>query len=108
MSESGRSRDEIRARMAQSRAEIRRLLDPAQPSTDEGSTVAANAGVFPRSRTMRLLLSSRGIGTVGAIAGSLLMARPALAIRLLRLIPLGAIGRILLVKAISALRSDRG
>jgi hypothetical protein len=44
---------------------------------------------------------------VGAAACGLLIARPALALRLLRMVPAGAIGRMLLVKAISTLRSKR-
>jgi hypothetical protein len=54
---------------------------------------------------MQLLLSGRGVGTVGAVVGGLLMARPALAIRLVRMIPLGAVARMLLVKGITALRA---
>ena len=37
-----------------------------------------------------------------------LMARPALAFRLLRMIPVSAVARLLLVKAITGLRSKRG
>jgi hypothetical protein len=55
---------------------------------------------------MKMLLSARGAGTVGAVACGLLISRPALALRLLRILPTGAIGRMLLLKAISALRSN--
>ncbi len=103
------ARDETLARLAASRAEIRRLLEPpprvpAEDGPDGGST----DGAFPRSRTMKMLLSARGAGTVGALACGLLMSRPALALRLLRMLPTGAIGRMILVKAISALRSNPG
>ena len=109
MSESGDSRDEILAKMAQSRAEIQRLLEPSQhPAGADQGAGGGGAGEFPRSRTMKLLLSSRAVGAVGAVVGGLLMARPALAIRLVRLIPVGAIARALLVKGISALRAKRG
>jgi hypothetical protein len=52
-----------------------------------------------------LLMSGRGLGTVGALAGGLLLARPALALRLLRMLPSGAIARMLVVKAIASLRA---
>jgi hypothetical protein len=49
---------------------------------------------------MRALLSGRGLGAVGATAAGLIMARPALAWRLFRMLPTGpllrmGIGRIL-------------
>ena len=56
---------------------------------------------------MQLLLSGRGIGTVGAVVGGLVLARPALALRLLRMIPAGAVARMLLIKGIAALRHRR-
>lgn len=106
MSETSDSRSETLAHMARSRAEIRRLLEPPQhPAGSDQSADGARG--FPRSRTMKLLLSGRGVGTVGAVVGGLIMARPALAIRLLRMIPAGAIARMLLVKGISALRAKR-
>jgi hypothetical protein len=95
------------AKLAASRAEIRRLLEPPpqpDPEIEDGGT----DGVFPRSRTMRLLMSTRGIGTVGAMVGGLLLARPALLLRLLRMIPAGAVGRMLLIKAVAALRNRGG
>ena len=102
------ARQETLARLAVSRAEIRRLLEPPPrvspgdgPDSGDPRTAA-----FPRSRTMKMLLSGRGVGTVGALACGLLIARPTLALRLLRMLPAGAIGRMLLVKAISALRSN--
>lgn len=102
------AREETLARMAASRAEIRRLLEPPpRPAAGDGADSAdAGSGTFPRSRTMKLLLSGRGAGTLGAIACGVLVARPQLALRLLRMLPAGAIGRMLLVKAISALRSN--
>ena len=101
MSETSDSRSATLVKMAESRAEIRRVLEP--PPHPAGSD--QDAGGFPRSRTMKLLLSGRGVGTVGAVVGGLLMARPALAIRLLRMIPAGAVARMLLVKGIAALRA---
>jgi hypothetical protein len=104
------SREEVLTKMAQSRAEIRRVLEPA-PRVHSGagsdSSGGGYPGGFPRSRTMRMLLSGRGIGTAGAVVGGLLMARPALAFKLLRMLPTGAVARMLMVKAVSALRSKR-
>ena len=98
------ARDLIRARLAQSREELRVLLDPP-PSAGNGGADASAGGLsgFPRSRTMQALLSSRGLGTLGALAGGLLIARPALALRLLRLVPASAVGKMLIAKAVGAL-----
>ena len=111
------SRLETLSKLAQSRAEIRRVLDPP-PRAAHASRQGADpehpehdeehdphAGVFPRSRTMRLLLSGRGIGTVGAVVGGLLMARPRLAFKLVRMLPTGAVARMLVLKAVTAFRA---
>jgi hypothetical protein len=96
----------IRSRLAQSRAELRVLLDPP-PGETKGSGAAGMNGHagFPRSRTMQMLLSSRGLGALGALAGGLLIARPALALRLLRFVPASAVAKMLMAKAVSALKS---
>jgi hypothetical protein len=101
-------RDATLARLAASRAEIRRVLEPPpRVSPGDGPDSGDQGfGAFPRSRTMKTLLSGRGAGTLGAVACGLFVARPQLALRLLRMLPAGAIGRMLLVKAISALRSN--
>jgi hypothetical protein len=103
------ARNETLARLAQSRAEIRRVLEPpphrVSHDAAEESFERAHDGEFPRSRTMRLLMSGRGIGTVGALVGGLLMARPKLAFRLLRMLPTGAVARMLMIKAVTAFRT---
>src|SRR5271165_2484848 len=102
----GATREEILARLAQSRAEIRRLLDPPPHAAHAaGPTLSAADGEFPRSRVMRTLLSGRGLGAVGAVVGGLILARPALAWRLIRLLPTSAVARALLLRAISAMRA---
>jgi hypothetical protein len=53
---------------------------------------------------MQMLLSGRGLGTLGAILGGLFIARPALALRLLRMLPTGAVARMLMLRAIAAMR----
>jgi hypothetical protein len=84
-------RKAILARLAESRAEIKRLLEPrAAESGEEREEIGTG---FPRSRTMRALLSGRGLGAVGATAAGLIMARPALAWRLIRMLPAGALLR---------------
>jgi hypothetical protein len=99
-------RDLIRNRLAQSREQLRLMLDPP-PGESNGSGAAGMNGLsgFPRSRTMQMLLSGRGLGTLGALAGGLLIARPALALRLLRFVPASAVAKMLMAKAVSALKS---
>ncbi len=100
------ARDVIRNRLAQSREELRLLLDPPPAQSDGSGAAGANGHAgFPRSRTMQMLLSSRGLGTLGALAGGLLIARPALALRLLRLLPASAVAKMLMARAVSALKS---
>ena len=103
---------ELTARLAESRAEIRRVLEPAPRhpqgelhEVESGAAFDPHDGTFPRSRTMKLLMSGRGIGTAGAMLGGLLMARPALAFKVLRMLPTGAVAKMLLVKAMTTLRS---
>ncbi|MDP9012805.1 MAG: hypothetical protein M3O41_09180 [Pseudomonadota bacterium] len=110
MIEGAIARNQIRARLAATRAEILLILEPPRRSEGGGEPGTAAGGLgggFPRSRTMKLLLSGRGVGTVGAVIGGLLMARPALAWRLLRMIPTSAAARMLLLKAITEFRSRR-
>jgi hypothetical protein len=96
--------DLIRNRLAQSREELRALLDPPPAESGDGAARMNGHAGFPRSRTMQMLLSSRGLGTLGALAGGLLIARPALALRLLRLVPTSAVAKMLMTKAVNALR----
>ena len=95
-------RQAILARLAESRAEIKRLLEPRSP--DEAGEAGAEDGVgFPRSRTMRALMSGRGLGAMGATAAGLIMARPALAWRLIRMLPTGALMRMGLARVLGGL-----
>lgn len=99
-------REAIVLRLAQSRAELARVLEPPPPG--EGGDAGAHAeslfGGFPRSRTMRALMSGRGLGAVGAVAGGLLMARPTLAWRLIRMLPTKAVSRMLIARFLGSLR----
>ena len=87
-----------------SREELRRILEPPPNEPDTGSKDGDGPGGFPRSRTMQALMSGRGLGTLGAAAAGLLVARPGLALRLLRLLPAGAVAKTLLIRGIAALR----
>src|ERR1700683_5773835 len=101
-------RDAILVRLAQPRAEIRDVLDPpVDEHGDSSSTAGGIPGSFPRSRTMQMLMSGRGLGAVGAVLGGLFIARPALVWRLIRLVPAGAVARIFIARAISALRAKQ-
>ncbi len=98
------TRDALLARLAQSRAEIRRLLEPpADAENADAGAYSSTRGGFPRSRTMQALMSGRGIGAIGAVAGGLLLARPALAWRLIRLLPTSAVARMAVARIVRAL-----
>jgi hypothetical protein len=95
----------VLARLAESREELRRVLEPPRRAGEDPFDPSPRDDVFPRSRTMQMLMSGRGLGILGAIAASLFVARPALMLRLLRMLPAGAAARILLLRALAALRA---
>jgi hypothetical protein len=100
------ARDAILARLAQSRAEIRRLLEPPPVAdADAGPAPGGSPGQFPRSRTMQAVMSGRGLGALGAIASGLVLARPALAWRLIRLLPTSAVARVILARVMRSVGS---
>jgi hypothetical protein len=99
------ARAAILARLAVSREELRRILEPPTNEPDaDGPKAGDLPGGFPRSRTMQMLMSGRGLGALGAAALGLLVARPGLALRLLRLLPASTVTKTLLSRAIAALR----
>jgi hypothetical protein len=98
------ARNLVHTKLAQTREELRAILDPPPGHAGDGQVAGSSSG-FPRSRTMQMILSGRGLGTLGALAGGLLIARPALALRLLRLVPASAVAKMLLSKAIGSLKS---
>lgn len=101
--EQGKDRAQTMERMARSRAKLRALLDPDEPASAGSSGGGSGApGRFPRSRTMKLLTSRHGAGTAAALGAGLLLSRPAMALRLLRMIPLGAVARMLLLRLFTA------
>jgi len=99
------ARAEILARLAASRAELRDIFEPS-PVANGAAGEGASLDEFPRSRTVQMLMSGRGLGTLGALAAGLIVARPALALRLLRMLPTGALGRMLLVRVVTAMRQS--
>ncbi|HEY5263555.1 MAG TPA: hypothetical protein VIJ37_01080 [Steroidobacteraceae bacterium] len=100
------ARSEILAKLALSREELRLLLDPPRAEGHGGAApLDSHAGEFPRSRTMQMLMNSRALSALGAIAGGLLIARPALALRLLRMLPTGALARVAVARLFSSLRT---
>lgn len=106
------ARAEILARLRASRDEIRQLLDRAPGAARmDGATAMSGMGLggegFPRSRTMRALMSYKGLTTVGAAAAGLLIARPALVLKLLRVLPASAFARMLLARAMTGFRSQK-
>jgi hypothetical protein len=96
--------NELRTRMAQSRQELRGLLDPPRAESGDQAAASGHSG-FPRSRTMQLLMSSRGLGALGVLASGFLIARPALALRLLRMVPTGTVAKLIITRALSAFNS---
>ena len=107
MSEDANARKAILDRLAQSREEMRQVLDPPRGEFNGAEAMQNSGAEFPRSRTMRALLSSRGLGALGALASGLLIARPSLALRLLRMVPMSTVGKMLIAKAITGLRAKR-
>ena len=98
-------RDAILARLAESRTEVRRLLEP--PPEEAAAAIWRPQGAlgdFPRSRTLKKLLSGPGASVVGAIVVGLLIARPKLAWRLIRLLPRSTLARSFALRLISTLR----
>lgn len=97
--------NELRAKLKQSRDEVCALMDP--PREDAGAPAQANGqSGFPRSRTMQMLMSSRGLGVLGVLASGFLVARPGLALKLLRFLPTGTVAKVIITRALSAL-NDR-
>jgi hypothetical protein len=95
----------ILARLATSREELRRVLEPPRREGQDPSDPAPRGDGFPRSRTIQMLMTGRGLGILGTIAAGLFVARPTLVLRLLRMLPAGAVARVLLLRVFAALRA---
>jgi hypothetical protein len=92
----------VLARLALSREEYRLILDPPHKHPEAGET-SARITAFPRSRTMRTLLSKSGLGTLGAVLAAILVARPRLALKVWRMLPTRMVRRLLIGRALAAL-----
>jgi hypothetical protein len=95
----------ILARLAESREELRRVLEPTRREAEDPTDPAPRHSGFPRSRTMQMLMTGRGLGIIGTIAAGVFVARPTLVLRLLRMVPAGAVARVLLLRVFAALRA---
>jgi hypothetical protein len=73
----------------------------------EAEVEVAEEHAFPRSRTMRLLIGGGGLKGLAVIGAGLLVSRPALVWRLLRLVPLRALTRSLLTAVASRASTPR-
>jgi hypothetical protein len=103
------ARNLIHSRLAQSREELHGIFyPPPGENGEDGQASGMGRGRFPRSRTMQMLMSGRGLGTLGALAGGLLIARPALALRLLRYVPASSVAKMIMARAIGALKAKSG
>ena len=82
------------------RAELERLLidEPGHPRS---------SGTFPRSRTLQLLTSSKGVVLLAVAAGGLLLLRPTLIKRAIRFVPMGPLVNMLASRFLGDSRSKR-
>ncbi len=90
------ARRRITERLGRTRAELKQLLVPPageREANDQASPEAGEGSGFPRSRTLKLLLSGRGAWTALSLLGGFLISRPALALEILKLLPLGSMSR---------------
>jgi hypothetical protein len=94
---------DIVQKLAESRSQLREILDPLRkPAAAGGPAGARGSHGFPRSRTMRMLMSSRTVGTIAAVGAGLLISRPGIVWRVLRMIPAGAIARMTILRLFTA------
>jgi hypothetical protein len=84
------------ARLAQSRAQLVRLLMLETNSQRPGTFARSAGGAFPRSATMRFLCSGRAREAAGLLALGLLNSSPARTLRWLRFLPVTALTRFLI------------
>ena len=83
--------DQAHSRLDASRRELLDLFDPPVDSQDRGD-------FKPRSKIMQALTGNGGLALLVAGAGGLLLAKPKLAMHVIRMIPVGAIARMAAAK----------
>jgi hypothetical protein len=84
------------ARLAQSRAQLVRLLMLETNSQRPGAFAGSAGGEFPRSATMRFLCSGRAREAASFLLLRLLTRQPAWTLRWLRFLPVTALTRFLI------------
>jgi hypothetical protein len=88
-------------RLARSRAELRQIFEPP-PETDAGRPDARSASGFPRSAIMKAITKHGGATGIALLAVALVAARPKLAVKLLRYLPVSAISKSLVSRFIES------
>ena len=88
-------------RLARSRAELHKLFEPT-PHADGASNGAEARSKFPRSMIMKAITKNGGKTGLTLAVVALLAARPALAAKLLRYIPVSAITKIVVARFIDS------
>jgi hypothetical protein len=97
--ENDRTRTE--SRLAETRQQLVDLFTQDQEES-AGKPAGARGGTFPRSHTIRLLLGRQGLGALAAIVGGILVARPAIAWRILRFLPIKTFARTMFVRFLTS------
>jgi hypothetical protein len=102
----GETEESASDRLARSRGELRRILEPEHEDADPAT--GQSAAAFPRSAIMKAITRHRGATGLALFAVGLAAARPRLAIRLLRYLPVGAITKTLVSRVIVARQAKKG
>ncbi|MGH8264928.1 MAG: hypothetical protein ACRETU_00485 [Steroidobacterales bacterium] len=88
------------ARLAESRLELRQMLDHR---LNDGTN-----GRFPRSRAMQALMDHPALAVAAAVTGGFLIARPGMIRRVASFVPVAAIARMLVARYVTRAMKDQG
>jgi hypothetical protein len=97
-----KDRTPTESRLAETRQQLVDLFTADRQESAAGQPASPRAGSFPRSHTIRLLLGKQGLGALAVIIGGILVARPAIAWRLLRLLPIKTFARTMFVRFLTS------
>jgi hypothetical protein len=89
------------ARLARSRAELRQIFEPP-PQIVAGRPDGGSASGFPRSAIMKAITKHGGATGIALLAVALVAARPKLAVKLLRYLPVSAITKSLVSRFVES------
>ena len=90
-------------RLSRSRAQLAELFDPhSEPQGLSDDGVSKPKSGFPRSVIMKALTRNGGTAGLALLAVAVFAARPRLAARLLRYLPVSAITRVVVARFIDA------